>query len=118
MADVVIDVSGGGATTLMTGLKAVRTGGTIVVASGAAAGASNDALDLGLIRKKRVTLRGVRGHSYAAVERALQVIAAGGAGLDLLSSAPRGLDMMEDALAAVAGTVDDNALHVSVDPWL
>jgi threonine dehydrogenase-like Zn-dependent dehydrogenase len=119
MADVVIDVSGGGAVTLMTALRAVRTGGTIVIASGGPkCGPGWDELDLALIRKKRVTLRGVRGHSFAAVERALQVIGRGGTRLGLLAGAPLSLDRMADALDAVAGTVDAETLHVSVDPWL
>lgn len=118
LADLVIDTSGGGAATLMTALRAVRVGGTVVVASGK--GHDEDglrALDLGLVRKKRVTIKGVRGHSYAAVERALQMIAAGTAGLDLMSGAPFGLDAMEPAMAAAAGATDRASLHVVVDPW-
>jgi threonine dehydrogenase-like Zn-dependent dehydrogenase len=119
MADLVIDVSGGGAATLMTALKAVRTGGTVVIASGSAvAGSGQEELDLALIRKKRVTIKGVRGHSFAAVERALQLIGAGFAGLEIISGSPIGLDRMEQAMKEAGGHEEQDTLHTIVAPWL
>lgn len=117
MADVVIDTSGGGAATLMTALRAARVGGTVVVASGK--GEDEDALralDLGLIRKKRLTIKGARGHSYDAVERALRLIVSGRSGIELMSGSSFGLDSMESALEAAAGG-DQKQLHVVVEPW-
>lgn len=112
-ADVVIDVSGGGAVTLGVALRAVRRGGTVVSASGAGPGE----LDLDSIRKKQITLRGVRGHSFWSVEAALELIASGDLDLGLVCSAPYSLDQIADAYAAAADGGAERSLHVSVGPW-
>jgi threonine dehydrogenase-like Zn-dependent dehydrogenase len=118
-ADLVIDVSGGGIPTFMTALRAVRVGGTVVVASGAAKAVGDDTLlDLSLLRKKRITIRGARGHSYSAVEHALAMMSNGTPGLDLLVGTPWGLDDIDRALAAAAAGADGaESLHIVVDPW-
>jgi threonine dehydrogenase-like Zn-dependent dehydrogenase len=119
VADLVIDVSGGGVATFMTGIAVVRVGGTLVVASGAKKAVGDGALlDLAPLRKKRITIRGVRGHGFAAVEQALGMMSRGTPGLDLLVGTPWALDDIGRALAAAdAGTGAGEALHVVVDPW-
>jgi threonine dehydrogenase-like Zn-dependent dehydrogenase len=115
LADVVIDVSGGGATTLMTALRSVRKGGTVIMASGS--GGRPGDLDLNLIRKKQVTIKGVRGHSFAAVETALRFIAAGRVQLDLVCGAPWALPSIAEAFEAASGAASGESLHVSVSAW-
>ncbi len=112
-ADLVVDTSGGGATTLDVALYAVRRGGVVVVASGAGPGR----VDLDVVRKKQVTIKGVRGHSFWSVEAALQLIASGSIDFGLLCSAPYPLEKIDDAFAAAAGRGDDPALHVSIGAW-
>ena len=114
-ADVVIDNSGAGAATLTTALRVTRKRGTVVLASGAAAGGAD--VDLNLIRKRQVTVKGVRGHSYAAVEMALAYLASGAVPLDLVCGPPLGLNQVGRALQTTAGLVDTEAPHVSVAPW-
>ena len=76
--DVVIDVSGGGVSTFMTALRSVRVGGTVVIASGSPKNPGDlSLLDLTLLRKKRISVRGARGHSFEAVERALAMMSGG-----------------------------------------
>jgi threonine dehydrogenase-like Zn-dependent dehydrogenase len=115
LADVVIDNSGAGAATLATALRVVRKRGTVVLASGSAAGEA--AVDLNLLRKRQVTVKGVRGHSYAAVETALAYLASGGVPLDLVCGPPLGLHEVGRALEITAALVEAEAPHVSVAPW-
>jgi threonine dehydrogenase-like Zn-dependent dehydrogenase len=112
-ADVVIDCSGGGAATAMVALHAVRRGGTVVLASG---GPPGDVL-LDVIRKKQVTVRGVRGHSFWAVETALDLIASGRLDLDLICGAPYPLAEIDAAFATATDGHGDHALHVSIGAW-
>jgi threonine dehydrogenase-like Zn-dependent dehydrogenase len=113
-ADVVIDASGGGVTTLMLAIRSVRRGGTVVLASGSGGGETDLSLDL--IRKKQVTIKGVRGHSFWAVDSALDLIAAGRVNMDLICSTPYPLAKIDDAFAAAVGR-GEGALHVSVGAW-
>jgi threonine dehydrogenase-like Zn-dependent dehydrogenase len=111
-ADVVVDTSGGGAATLDISLHAVRRGGVVVAASGGGPGP----VDLDAVRKKQVTIKGVRGHSFWSVEAALALIASGAVDLSLFCSAPYPLEKIDDAFAAVAGG-GDRPLHVSIGAW-
>jgi threonine dehydrogenase-like Zn-dependent dehydrogenase len=112
-ADVVIDVSGGGAATATVALQAVRRGGTVVLASG---GPPGEFL-LDVIRKKQITIRGVRGHSFWAVETALELIASGRLDLDLICGAPYPLAAIDAAFATATDGGSDHALHVSIGAW-
>jgi threonine dehydrogenase-like Zn-dependent dehydrogenase len=112
-ADVVIDVSGGGAATAMAALKAVRRGGTVVLASG---GPPGEFL-LDVIRKKQITIRGVRGHSFWSVETALDLIASGRLDLDLICGAPYPLAEIDAAFATATDGRGDHTLHVSIGAW-
>jgi len=118
-ADVVVDCSGGGGATLLAGARAVRKRGTLVAASGAAKSAPAAPPDtladvLALVRKKQLTVRGVRGHSYAAVHRAVALIAAGTLPLELVCGEPYPLEEIDAALKAAAGGPDARSLHTSV----
>jgi threonine dehydrogenase-like Zn-dependent dehydrogenase len=112
-ADVVIDVSGGGAATAQVAFRAVRRGGTVVLASGGAPGE----LPLDLIRKKQITIRGVRGHSFWSVETALELIASREVDLDLFCSSPYSLADIDAAFATATDALGDHKLHVSIGAW-
>lgn len=111
--DVVVDVSGGGATTLNTALAAVKRGGTVVAASGAGPGE----VQLDTVRKKQVTIKGVRGHSFWSVEAALELIASGRVDLAPICSAPYPLEKIDDAFAAARASTPGSAMHVSIGAW-
>jgi threonine dehydrogenase-like Zn-dependent dehydrogenase len=113
-ADVVIDVSGGGAATASVAFRAVRRGGTVVLASGGPPGE----VSLDLVRKKQITVRGVRGHSFWAVETALRVIASGRVDLESFCTAPYPLAEIDAAYATATDGSGDHRLHVSIGAWM
>ena len=118
MLDLVIDVSGGGISTFMAALRSVRVGGTVVIASGSPKTPGDlSLLDLSLLRKKRITVRGARGHSFEAVEHALAMMSTGDAGLDLVSSTPWALADIGAALEAATSAQGAASLHTVIDPW-
>lgn len=116
MADVVIDCSGAGADSLSQALQIVGKRGRIVVASGGAK-VSGAEIDLGSIRKKQLQILGVRGHSYEAVERAIQLIARGESWLDAFAAAAYPLERVEDAFRAAISSAEPQPLHMSILPW-
>ncbi|MBF4769384.1 alcohol dehydrogenase catalytic domain-containing protein [Nocardioides agariphilus] len=116
--DLVIDVSGGGISTFMAALRSVRVGGTVVIASGSPKSPGDlSLLDLSLLRKKRISVRGARGHSFEAVERALSMMSNGDAGLDLVSSPPWALADIGAAMEAATSAQGAASLHTVIDPW-
>ena len=71
--------------------------------------------------QKAVNFKGVRGHSFQAVELALDLMKRGTIDLELLSTHEFGLDEADTALRLVAGEIRDKngnmAIHVTLDPW-
>lgn len=114
MADVVIDATGAGASTLSEALDVVRRRGTVVLASGGPGEPSP--IDLNRIRRKQIVVRGVRGHSYKAVESALHLIATGGVPLSILGGSPFVLSEVKDAFETIEGTGDAHTVHATVIP--
>src|SRR5574341_1675504 len=87
--------------TLGAALDSVRKRGTVIVASGSANGAVRQGggpLDLNLLRKKQVVVKGVRGHGYEAVETAIGWLAAGHVPFDLVCRPAVGLAEQGQAL--------------------
>lgn len=72
---------------------------------------------IGEIKKRYLTIKAPRGHSYRSVELALQAIGSGKWPLDLLCSHDFGLDGVHDAILATAGRGVAGAVHVTVSPW-
>ncbi|AJP72554.1 L-threonine 3-dehydrogenase [Sphingomonas hengshuiensis] len=68
------------------------------------------------IKKRYLTVRAPRGHSYRAVQTALDIIAAGTWPIDKLCSHDFGLDRVHDAILATAGRGIEGAIHVTVSP--
>ncbi|MDQ3529073.1 MAG: alcohol dehydrogenase catalytic domain-containing protein [Actinomycetota bacterium] len=115
LADVSIDVTGVGAPTLNAAVAFVRKRGTVVLASGSGKGAAP--VDIDRIRKQQLTVLGVRGHSYAAVESALAMIASGSIPSDRLCTSSFGLSDLDAALETTAGLRPTGGVHVTVAPW-
>ena len=114
MADIVIDASGGGAAVVNPALALLRKRGVLLIAArkGAIAG-----FDLDQIINKQIMLRGTRGHSFEAVELALNTMAAGTFPLDKMSSHVIGLKDVDIGLKMVGGESAERSIHVTVDPW-
>ena len=107
--DVVADVSGAGKETIRTAFDAVRRGGRVVMA-----GARGDDIPglKGLLAKE-ITLRGVRGHGYVAVETALAWLANGSVDMTNLHEPTYGLDDVGEAFKRLDRR---EAVHLVIDP--
>lgn len=114
MADAVIDTAAGNETTIPMALAMLKKRGVLV----AAAASSNplSAFDLGVVTKKCVTVKGVRGHSYEAVDWALRLIASRRYPLDRLCSIECSLDEVHRAITGTAGELDMPVIHAAVVP--
>lgn len=69
------------------------------------------------IKKRYLTVRAPRGHSYRAVQTALDIVATGRWPIDKLCSHDFGLDGVHDAILATAGRGIEGAIHVTVSPY-
>ena len=67
--------------------------------------------------RKHLTVRGMRGHSFQAVEMALEIISSGSFPLEKLCTHHFNLEQMESALLTVSGSGQAGAIHCVVDPW-
>jgi threonine dehydrogenase-like Zn-dependent dehydrogenase len=72
---------------------------------------------IGEIKKRYLTVRAPRGHSYRAVQTALDMIASGRWPIERLCSHDFGLEQVHDAILATAGRGVEGAIHVTVSPW-
>lgn len=117
MADLVLDVSSGGAEEVINGgVALLHKRGKLLTA--ASKHKPLHGFDLDTLIRKQVTLRGVRGHSFRAVEMALELMASARVKLELLSTHEFGLDGVDEALRTVGGERPGaNAIHVTIDPW-
>lgn len=113
-ADVVIDASGAGATTLSIALAAAKKRGTVVLAAGSSEEAAP--VDINQIRRKQLVVRGVRGHSYRAVELALHIISSGSLPLGRIGGRTFALSESMAAMQAIEGRDGFDGVHVTVVP--
>jgi threonine dehydrogenase-like Zn-dependent dehydrogenase len=120
-ADLVLDVSSGGGNEVINGgLDILKSrGGRFMNA--AIRGKTIDGFAMDTVVTKAVELRGVRGHSFKAVEMALELMRSERINLDLMSSHEFGLSGVDEALRLVGGEILDKqgnmAIHVTIDPW-
>jgi len=112
--DLAIDVATGGPTTVLPAIQALGVQGKLIVVP---RGDEIRPFPLDVIQQKCLTLKGVRGHSYQAVEMALRVIASGKYPLHELGSHRFGLGQVDKAIRSVAGEGPEDVIHVTVDPW-
>jgi threonine dehydrogenase-like Zn-dependent dehydrogenase len=109
--DAVLDVAGG-PNTLSDALKCVRKSGTVVFAYGGTI-ANFPATEM---NAKRVTLKAARGHSYQAVETAIEMISSGDYPIELMATHQFSLDEVDLAIRSIGGQGLPDAIHVSVIP--
>jgi threonine dehydrogenase-like Zn-dependent dehydrogenase len=109
--DAVLDVAGG-PNTLLDALKCVRKAGTVVFAY---AGTIAD-FPAAAMTAKRVTLKAARGHSYQAVETAIELISSGQYPVEMMATHQFALDEVDLAIRSIGGQGVPDAIHVSVIP--
>lgn len=114
LADLVIDTARGDAATLSSAILMLKQRGSLLLAT-----AKNNVsgIPLGDAQWKTLSLRGVRGHSYAAVEWAIGQI---GKDRDVLANIVTqsfGLNDVDLAIRATANETEHQSIHVSILPW-
>jgi threonine dehydrogenase-like Zn-dependent dehydrogenase len=114
--DVVLDcTAGAGTTPVLLGIDALkRRGGTLLVQGELARFPD---FPLKLLTEKAITIKSARGHSFRAVELAIELLASKRFPLHLLSTHEYGLADVHTAIRAVGGEVEDGVVHVSLLPW-
>lgn len=114
--DVVIDTAAGSAVTVGLALRLVRKTGVVVMPASAAD--DLDGLPFRLITRKCVTVKGARGHSFAAVEWAIRLMERGEVPLEKMSSLQVPLSGVDRAIRGTAGALEVPVVHASVMPFL
>jgi threonine dehydrogenase-like Zn-dependent dehydrogenase len=115
MADIVIDCASGGPATVVSAIQSARKGGRILLCG--RKGKPIPEFDSDYLFRKNLTVKGMRGHSYQAVEMAMQLIASGRYPMEKMCTHMFGLNNVLDALNTVGGEGQPNAIHCCVDPW-
>jgi threonine dehydrogenase-like Zn-dependent dehydrogenase len=114
--DVVLDcTAGAGTTPVLLGIDALkRRAGTLLVQGELA---KFPDFPLKQLTEKAITIKSARGHSYRAVELAIEQLASKRFPLHLLTTHEYGLEDVDTAIRAVGGEVGDGVIHVSLLPW-
>ncbi|NQV54784.1 MAG: zinc-binding dehydrogenase, partial [Rhodospirillales bacterium] len=110
-ADAVLDLASG-PNTLVDGVGCVKKAGTVVFAGGGTI-ANFPASQM---TAKRVTLKALRGHSFEAVETAIELISSGEYPVDLMATHQLGLDEVDLGIRSIGGQGLEDAIHVSIIP--
>jgi len=110
--DVVVDTTGDPDGSIAAQAIALSAKGAWLSLNGLGA-----SVPLNEIKKRYLTVRAPRGHSYRAVQAALDIVASGRWPVGKLCSHDFGLDDVHQAILATAGRETEGAVHVTVSPW-
>jgi threonine dehydrogenase-like Zn-dependent dehydrogenase len=111
--NVVVNVTGGGKRTVAEAIEVAAMKCNIVLAA-----AGNELIDVGSFGRRKIVLKQANGHSYKAVELAIQFIASGKLPMDEISTHTFPMSRALEAIDAVAGKGAPGAIHVSILPEL
>jgi threonine dehydrogenase-like Zn-dependent dehydrogenase len=112
--DLTVDTAAGNTQTVNQALELTRKRGRVVIP--AATKRPLDGLDFYRITRKHLTVKGARGHSYAAVEWAIALMATGRHPLELMASLSCSLDDADLAVRGTGGELDTPVIHAVVAP--
>jgi threonine dehydrogenase-like Zn-dependent dehydrogenase len=115
MADLVIDCASGGPGTVVSAIQLARKRGRVIL--GGWKRRRIPEFDSDILISNFLTVKGLLGHSFQAVEMALQIIASGRYPLAEMCTHMFGLNEVDEALRTVGGEGQPDAIHCSVDPW-
>ncbi len=115
MADIVIDCASGGPWTVVSAIRLARKGGRILI--GGRKGRPVPEFDVDILFTRFLTVKGMRGHSYQAVELGLQIIASRKYPLEEMCTHTFPLDAVDEALRTVGGEGKPDAIHCAISPW-
>jgi threonine dehydrogenase-like Zn-dependent dehydrogenase len=114
MADLVIDCASGGPGSVVSAIELARKRGTVIL--GGQKRQKVPAFDSDRIIANFLTVKGMRGHSYASVELALQLIAGNRHNVAAMSTHTFGLADTDLALRSLVGDGVAGAIHMTIDP--
>jgi threonine dehydrogenase-like Zn-dependent dehydrogenase len=110
--DVVVDTTGDTTGSVVADALAVAANGATLSLNGL-----EQSVPLAEVKRKYLTIRAPRGHSYRSIEMALTSLATTTLPVAELCSHTFGLSKVHDAILATAGREIPDAIHVTVDPW-
>jgi threonine dehydrogenase-like Zn-dependent dehydrogenase len=116
LADLVIDCSSGGTDSVQSAIQLARKRGRVIL--GGQKRKRIPDFDSDMIIARFLTVMGMRGHSYESVELALQLIAADRHQVTKMSTHTFALADTDLALRTLRGEGVDEAVHMTIDPWL
>jgi threonine dehydrogenase-like Zn-dependent dehydrogenase len=111
---IIVDTAAGSEATLPGALDVAGKRGVIVVPASVRRPLRE--LDFYKITRKYLTVKGVRGHSFQAVEWAIGVIGGGHPGIRAMSSLDVGLADVDAAIRGTGGELDQPVIHATVSP--
>ena len=114
MADLVVDCTGS-EQGIANAFRIARKCGRVIL--GGQIKKKMSEFDVDRVIGNFLTVRGMRGHSYQAVELAMQLIHRNAHNIRDMSSDVFGLGEVDLAIKTIAGRAEKPALHCSVDPW-
>ena len=112
--DLAIDTAAASDATIGGALGALKGKGGVVLVAAGGMDQTLERFPVGIVKRKYATLKGVRGHSHAAVERAIRIIASRAYPLEAVSTHQFGLARVDEALRTAA--LGGPAIHVAVVP--
>jgi threonine dehydrogenase-like Zn-dependent dehydrogenase len=114
--DVVLDcTAGAGAVPVLLGIDALRRRAGTLLVQGELAKFPD--FPLKQLTEKAITIKSARGHSFRAVELAIEQLASKRFPLHLLTTHEYALADADTAIRAVGGEVEEGVIHVSLLPW-
>jgi threonine dehydrogenase-like Zn-dependent dehydrogenase len=115
-ADVVLDLAGSGPETLGDGVRLLRQGGRLVLASPKSPAVAG--LDTSALIRLTASVTGVRGRSPQRVRESIDLLHRGGLGLEQVPTEEIPLSEVGSMLARLAAGEGPDTPHVVVRPWL
>ena len=109
--NVVVNVTGGGNGTVAEAIAVAAMKCNIVLAA-----AGSEMIDVGSFGRRKIVMKQANGHSFQAVELAIQFIASGKVPMDVISTHTFPMSRAMEAIDAVAGRGAPGAIHVSILP--
>lgn len=109
--NVVVNVSGGGSTTVADSIAVAGKRCTVVLAA-----AGKETINVGTFGRRKLVIKQANGHSYQSVERAIELIASGKLPMEDISTHTFPMSRAAEAIDAVAGRGAPGAIHVSIVP--
>ena len=115
MADLVVDCAAGGPETIISAIRCTRKSGRVIL--GGWKRQRLPEFESDELVRRFLTVKGMRGHSYNAVELGLGIIASGRYPLEDMCTHEFSLGDTDRALRTVGGKGEQGAIHCAIDPW-